>query len=678
MLICLSLTNFLKHQQLDITFPRKGLVAITGPNASGKSTILMAIRYALFGSAALNGKMEDVKGGSVKLTFELRGRAFSVLRKGSQAHLFDGAGEMLATGAKAVNAKVTELMGFGLDVFDAGVCANQGAIEALSAMRPADRKRLVDDTLGLGALDEIAKWCAEEAAGASREADGVRRTLIQLPEEPVAPSHCKTHFEQEAARLRAAVRQLEDAEAVLRNPGTPPGPEPSTEWRGLNLDEEQRRLARFNDLAGQRIGIENRILEMSVRVGVQADDVRIRKLLEIEAYTHAYETASKFREPELTAEQLEQAEKHHERLKRYAEWKRLHEKGTHTCPACSHSWPVAEHALKALGEDFHEGPPAAPDLSMAQITAGWRDIRRADQERPGFEAAKAMMVRLFLTHEDLRDTFEQIKDQQILLLFGQEALKHKKIKDLQEIKKRLTDQLSYLGNVMHEKDLLRHRVQAAEHAQWVLASERYSVWVKAQLEAQRVVVEHAGAREALEAAQEGVRLWRQYEAAADAYARQKALRTAQDEDLARVEQAAADWRRAREAMAEMRARVKTYLIPSLAAASSLLVSRMTGGRRNVVRITDDFDILLDEQPVETLSGSEKAAANLALRVALGQVLTARTFPVFMADEPDAAMDPNRAELCADALRSLDQNLEQVVLVTHKQIPADLIIELSDN
>jgi len=131
-------------------------------------------------------------------------------------------------------------------------------------------------------------------------------------------------------------------------------------------------------------------------------------------------------------------------------------------------------------------------------------------------------------------------------------------------------------------------------------------------------------------------------------------------------------------MATVRARVKSYLVPSLSKAASVLVQRMSRGARADVKVTEDFEITLDGQPVETLSGSEKAAANLALRVALGQVLTARVFPVFMADEPDAAMDQDRALACAETLRRLDQNLRQIIIVTHKRPDADLIVEVGNH
>ena len=64
----------------------------------------------------------------------------------------------------------------------------------------------------------------------------------------------------------------------------------------------------------------------------------------------------------------------------------------------------------------------------------------------------------------------------------------------------------------------------------------------------------------------------------------------------------------------------------------------------LVEVDEDFEILIDGQPINTLSGSGKAVANLAVRIALGQILTNKVFSVFFADEVDAAMDDDRSEL----------------------------------
>jgi len=133
--------------------------------------------------------------------------------------------------------------------------------------------------------------------------------------------------------------------------------------------------------------------------------------------------------------------------------------------------------------------------------------------------------------------------------------------------------------------------------------------------------------------------------------------------------------KAREIIQALKISVKNHLLPSLNAVASTLLSRMTGGERYEVVVDEDFDIMIDGQAVNTLSGSGKAVANLAIRIALGQILTNRVFSVFMADEVDAAMDDERASYTAQALRRLTETITQVIQVTHKHPETDHTFEL---
>ena len=99
------------------------------------------------------------------------------------------------------------------------------------------------------------------------------------------------------------------------------------------------------------------------------------------------------------------------------------------------------------------------------------------------------------------------------------------------------------------------------------------------------------------------------------------------------------------------------------------------GKRSSITVDEDFNIQVDGQELSVLSGSGKAVANLAIRIGLGQVLTNKIFPVFMADEFDAAMDAERAEHTAECLANLSKEIGQVILISHKKPEADHYIEL---
>lgn len=96
-----------------------------------------------------------------------------------------------------------------------------------------------------------------------------------------------------------------------------------------------------------------------------------------------------------------------------------------------------------------------------------------------------------------------------------------------------------------------------------------------------------------------------------------------------------------------------------------------------IRMDDDFEIFIDGVHIQALSGSGQAVANLALRLGLGQVLTNKVFSVFMGDELDGSMDAERSVFLVECLKNLRGSINQILLVTHKDLTehADQVIRL---
>jgi DNA repair protein SbcC/Rad50 len=138
------------------------------------------------------------------------------------------------------------------------------------------------------------------------------------------------------------------------------------------------------------------------------------------------------------------------------------------------------------------------------------------------------------------------------------------------------------------------------------------------------------------------------------------------------------WRAAQTALNNLRVMVKGHLVPALSRVASGLVAQMTGGQRNWITVDEDFDVLVDGQRLDTLSGSGKAVANLALRIGLGQVLTNNVLSVFIGDEIDASMDDTRAENLGECMVTLVNKISQIILITHKsQVDADWCVNLGN-
>lgn len=562
----------------------KGLTGIIGPNESGKSLIVEAIRYALFGSKALRGMADDYKKLHVELDFVVGGVEYSVLRKANKVELSGG---RIASGTKPVNEAIIDILGYDLNVFDVANACNQGNIEALTSMRPAERKAMVDQTVGLNVLDGLIKFCGDEGNGLRREADAIASTLVE-PVQPVKPEAYVPSQEIKIAQARADLSEFNQLTGWLaRVPPAPVAPGKCSVAETAEFLQEQ----------------------ISERKQIERDRNQV-----VSELRHL--------KPEvMTLEQIEACEEQNQKADLWAQKQKLLAQGHLCCPACDHEWPIADMSgFENIEEVAHSG----------------------------------------LTNQTLAQYRSQI---------GNDALIEEKNALIEEIDEYLDLNVDRSGDL---KIVLDHQASEEAYLRQKEAFEAYNADLPNK-QARHKELEGADLRVAV--LQEQLRDAERYELALDRYTSDVQKFLASSARVGELWETAENYFSARETIRALKVSVKSHLLPSLNKVASVLLGRMTGGERYQVVVDEDFEIMIDGQPVNTLSGSGKAVANLAIRIALGQILTNRVFSVFLADEVDAAMDDDRAAYTADALRRLTEMVGQVILVTHKRPETDHMFEL---
>jgi len=123
-------------------------------------------------------------------------------------------------------------------------------------------------------------------------------------------------------------------------------------------------------------------------------------------------------------------------------------------------------------------------------------------------------------------------------------------------------------------------------------------------------------------------------------------------------------------LVEARRTLKAFLAPSLSRVATHLIRQMTANAKrplSEIIVDEDMNITADGQEVSTFNGAHATMINLALRLALGQVLVARVFPVFIGDEIDSDADAANSQAIADALGSVKEQLKQIILISHKRL-----------
>lgn len=649
----------------DITF-RTGFGIITGANETGKSFAVEMIRWCLFGSAALRGKISDYKTAKAQLTFSLKGTAYAIERTAATATLLRETDE-IAVGTTPVNRKVSELFGFGLDVFDASCVALQGEIEALGLMKPAERKRLVDSVIGLGVIEELAKLAGDEANVLKRRARDLSEHL-RAPEPPVRPEGYRPlpELDAEMTRLTAArtrLDQLRGQTAEVRKAPLPPDETvttPSTELEALAADQDALRAC----LATTEM--ECHALPKPSPYGEDALQRMAQQHVAYQRWSEKERLLTRTPDPGVSVETVEQAIAYQDAQHLRQRIADLEAKGVHVCPACQHEWPMEAATIDQLKAELApladvEKPNGLPEdrralAALLRTAQAWEDVQAdllplADAtrcERPALSAGE------FETHRH-RNSFAQRRDTLT--------------REIDQLKADLQDQPDY-------RSLLRERQRYEDQlALYETQVKAYASWQRAYEAAKAEIVELADTVKDFDQLSELRRAVTVYDSLQGRFEADLKAYTEGMQSVSTILDEASDWDRSRQALTNLRSMVKQHLIPSLNAVASQYLAQMTGGERSIIHADEDFAITVDGQALNTLSGSGKAVACLALRLGLGQVLTQGVFPVFIGDEIDSSMDQNRTANTAALLDSLKTRLSQILLVTHKRPEADYVVEV---
>jgi exonuclease SbcC len=194
------IANNFKHLDVDITFPN-GILAISGPNESGKSSIIEALLYAFFGRThkAPRGEKErlinyDAESMVVQLEFEVEGKIFRITRKThkkrpSEATLHeiqpDGSTHRHAINVTNVNAAISELIG-DIDLSDvlASNVVLQKDLDRLTKLQKMERRHVINAMMGRECFTRAVDRLANDIRPLRNERlPQIKEVLLQLQQQ---------------------------------------------------------------------------------------------------------------------------------------------------------------------------------------------------------------------------------------------------------------------------------------------------------------------------------------------------------------------------------------------------------------------------------------------------------------------------------------------------------------
>lgn len=168
----IMLENWRSHKSSELSF-EKGTNVIVGVMGAGKSSIMDALCYALFGtfpslsskkvavSEIVMSKPNKMPHAKVRLEFSHSGKDYAVERtvfadsKANQAKLFQG--ERMIAGPKPteVSDEIEKILELDFELFSRAIYSEQNQIDSFLRLAPSERKRKFDELLDLEKYERV-------------------------------------------------------------------------------------------------------------------------------------------------------------------------------------------------------------------------------------------------------------------------------------------------------------------------------------------------------------------------------------------------------------------------------------------------------------------------------------------------------------------------------------------
>jgi exonuclease SbcC len=209
-------TSFRERQVLE--FDGLDLFAVTGPTGAGKSSLIDALVFALYGQVPRVGReyKQLISHGaerlSVALDFEVGGRRYRVARTGRSAgnpqtvlERQKGSGyEPMAGRVKDIEDAIQKIVGLDYDAFTRSVVLPQGQFDAFLKGEPKERRKILVALLNLGVYERMHQIANRRAMDARREAEFIAGQLSRDFAEATPESLAARRDELRAAQGRRA------------------------------------------------------------------------------------------------------------------------------------------------------------------------------------------------------------------------------------------------------------------------------------------------------------------------------------------------------------------------------------------------------------------------------------------------------------------------------------------
>ncbi|GAA0273100.1 DNA double-strand break repair ATPase Rad50 [Halobacterium noricense] len=275
-----SLRNFKCYEDADVRLDR-GVTVIHGLNGSGKSSLLEACFFALYGASALDKTLDEIvtigaEEAEIDLWFTHAGNDYHVHRRvrntGERASTPDCTLETPSgsiDGVTDVEEYVGDLLRMDAEAFVNCAYVRQGEVNKLINASPSTRQDMLDDLLQLGKLEDYRQRAGDARLGVEDVKSNVAGKLDQLDEQIEAkeaenPHDMLASLQSELADVTEDIENYEDQRETARE---------TLEDAESVLDAYEEKRAELDDVAETISDVREAIAETEREREELADEI---------------------------------------------------------------------------------------------------------------------------------------------------------------------------------------------------------------------------------------------------------------------------------------------------------------------------------------------------------------------------------------------------------------------
>jgi exonuclease SbcC len=248
----LRLVNFRQHADTEIAFG-DGVTGIIGPNGSGKTSLLEAIAWAIYGNPAARGDKDSIRNlrakarapMRVELEFSLGNRTYVVERKLNEAVLHEN-GIVVANSIKEVTARLQRVLGMTHGEFFNTYFTGQKELAVLADATRPERAAFLSRVLRHEQLTIAQERVRERRNALGHEVDGLEMGLPPQSELEKERKATEARLSEARKAATAATTERQKAQQALA--------EEEPRWQQW-VERRERTLSLHGDLRVAEQGV---------------------------------------------------------------------------------------------------------------------------------------------------------------------------------------------------------------------------------------------------------------------------------------------------------------------------------------------------------------------------------------------------------------------------------------